>query len=785
ALFWLPSPASGAETGPASPPVAHALLINGGGEPAANYQSHLHHIQDMRALLRARGIPEERIHIFSADGDEPAADMAVRGMEPGSFWLLEGTPEGRLLRSRTEITDTSWDGVKPAPARKAALRDWFGAAGGRIRPGEELLIFVTDHGTPGPDSSGGGAISLWKESLTVREFDEMLALLPTGVRVVLIMSQCYSGAFASSMYAGGEEPSGGVCGFFSTLSGLPSFGCYPEGRDRDRIGHAFEFIEGFGPGRSALDAHRQLLVADATPDVPLTTSDVYLDRLVKREAERLGRPADTVVDDLLARAYGDRAAWEREIRLLDRLGEAYGFPSARFLHELKDAEEKVPKLIDRMRSHAEAWSSAAATVKTILLRRFAAQSGEWKQRLGRQELERLDGAARRRLLAELLDRLEPYAKAQPDLWPRLEKLQTRARAAAQAEWRLEVRLGVLRRMRVILVGLAGRELAARGHSEAPGAQDRRRSALAKLDRCEESSPGGMSSTTGTAGAAGEKGEAGAAVAPLRVADPAEPFPSLSSDARLMEELTPAWLGVRFRSVPEGLPVARELSEGAAWLQGIFPGSPAEQAGLAAGDIILGAGGEPFEADGALREWTMMSPPGVPKRLSVLRMEGAAGEREFEATVTLGLSPEKWPELPEPPGVGDAAPPLPEGLERIGSVRPPRLQGREYVLFFWATWCAPCKRAVPELSAFARARNLPVLAVSDEDAATVSRFLETRREEFFQHVAVDPRRQSFLAWGVSGTPTIVLVGPDGRVRHRQVGYDPAAGLAIEGWTPKER
>ena len=83
-------------------------------------------------------------------------------------------------------------------------------------------------------------------------------------------------------------------------------------------------------------------------------------------------------------------------------------------------------------------------------------------------------------------------------------------------------------------------------------------------------------------------------------------------------------------------------------------------------------------------------------------------------------------------------------------------------------------------AFAAARGIPVLAISDEAAGTVSGYLDTRQEAFFERVASDPLRRSFIDYGVSGTPTIVLVDDKGVVRHRQVGYKAGDGLTVEGW-----
>jgi len=83
-------------------------------------------------------------------------------------------------------------------------------------------------------------------------------------------------------------------------------------------------------------------------------------------------------------------------------------------------------------------------------------------------------------------------------------------------------------------------------------------------------------------------------------------------------------------------------------------------------------------------------------------------------------------------------------------------------------------------ALARSRGLDVVAISDEDEETVSRFLAERSEPFMPLVAVDPLRRSFVAYGVSGTPTLLLVDADGVIRHRQVGYG-EKGLTLEGWS----
>jgi thioredoxin-related protein len=47
------------------------------------------------------------------------------------------------------------------------------------------------------------------------------------------------------------------------------------------------------------------------------------------------------------------------------------------------------------------------------------------------------------------------------------------------------------------------------------------------------------------------------------------------------------------------------------------------------------------------------------------------------------------------------------------------------------------------------------------------------------------RRAFLAYGLSGTPTFVLVDGQGIVQSYATGYTPQKGLGIDGWTWRDR
>ncbi|MGH9389107.1 MAG: hypothetical protein ACRD1Z_05775, partial [Vicinamibacteria bacterium] len=146
-----------------------ALVINGGQRPASNYLSHLHHVENMLALLERRGVAADNTYVFSADGEGPEADLAARDTLPPDFWLIEGTEAGKHLKPRTELTNTSWTERQVEPARLSTLKRWFETTGRELERGEPLFLFVTDHGTGNTDDPNNGAISLWNEKLTVNE----------------------------------------------------------------------------------------------------------------------------------------------------------------------------------------------------------------------------------------------------------------------------------------------------------------------------------------------------------------------------------------------------------------------------------------------------------------------------------------------------------------------------------------------------------------------------------------------------------------------------------------
>ncbi len=100
-----------------------------------------------------------------------------------------------------------------------------------------------------------------------------------------------------------------------------------------------------------------------------------------------------------------------------------------------------------------------------------------------------------------------------------------------------------------------------------------------------------------------------------------------------------------------------------------------------------------------------------------------------------------------------------------------LRGQKIVLLdFWATWCGPCRMAMPSLQALhdeLKDRGLEILGVNlGEDREQVEHFI--KRKAYTFRVALDPEEAIGAKFGVRAIPTLVVVDKRGTVRWIHVG-----------------
>lgn len=93
---------------------------------------------------------------------------------------------------------------------------------------------------------------------------------------------------------------------------------------------------------------------------------------------------------------------------------------------------------------------------------------------------------------------------------------------------------------------------------------------------------------------------------------------------------------------------------------------------------------------------------------------------------------------------------------------PEIKGKFILIDFWATWCGPCRKAIPELNEIHKQfkDDLVVIGISQESAEKVKAMKEPKIDYFY---GIDPQNTMSKELDIQGIPHVILIDPKGIVR----------------------
>lgn len=436
----------------------HFLVIGGGAEPSGNQVSLEKNVQLFRTLLGEKYPSGVDHDVYFSDGHDPGRDL--------QYYLPEDElPRVNLLLARilrqTEDLGESYRSHTVQPVQgasnRANLDGWFATKGQTLKTGDRLVIYATAHGSKGPDDDPHNTtLMLWgRQSLPAKDLNRLIGSLPPGVKVVLVMVQCYSGGFAD-LALEDRPPGSEVCGFFATTFDRPAAGCTPDIDEENYHEYSSYFWEAIrgrtrtgqplkrrpdldGNGRvSFAEAHAYTLLESVTVDIPVKSSDAFL-RQFSRTGEGL-LSAESPVETL------KRYAAPIDRIVIDGLSQTLGLTGPNRAAEARQKAEAVLQAKKKIeREHRDAMrrcNQAAGPIQWALFSRWPELKNRWNPRVAElltteadavvQAIESHPKFAEFEKLRLALEAVEAKQLDQDRLWVKCQRLVQRLESVALA-----------------------------------------------------------------------------------------------------------------------------------------------------------------------------------------------------------------------------------------------------------------------------------------------------------------------------------------------------------------
>jgi cytochrome c biogenesis protein CcmG/thiol:disulfide interchange protein DsbE len=107
----------------------------------------------------------------------------------------------------------------------------------------------------------------------------------------------------------------------------------------------------------------------------------------------------------------------------------------------------------------------------------------------------------------------------------------------------------------------------------------------------------------------------------------------------------------------------------------------------------------------------------------------------------------------------------------------KFKGKIVILNFWATWCPPCKKEIPELNkiyAEYKDKGIEIIGITLDKPEKVKEFMEKQNIDY--PVVIGSREISKDYGNIVSIPTLFIIDKQGRIYKKNIGFK--GGDALE-------
>lgn len=349
---------------------SNAIIVFGGGWGAEGTQASI----ESHVVSLVKAFEDREPRVLFASGDPTIRDVQIPAAAGDETSNLLG-----LVFDRRDHLQVGYRSAKVPHATLASKLQFLEALRATAKR-SSTVVFGVGHGSPATESESA-AIELWgpDDGITVEELAKHLDATPRSGPIAFVLGHCHSGAFADVIYKEGKAQnaiaSPARCVFAAVPRDRQAAGCTPDVGDPDARAYMALIAEAFAkPGVADLDqngktslaeAHAYARIHDRTVDVPVATSDVFLEKVFGNRRPQLNR---VKLDKLLlkARATERRVVEELLQTRATSAGEAYK-ELVKELEVLRASEASAATEIDQLQDE---WDAVRRALVDAVLMRF-------------------------------------------------------------------------------------------------------------------------------------------------------------------------------------------------------------------------------------------------------------------------------------------------------------------------------------------------------------------------------------------------------------------------------